>query len=79
MSRVVVKEVAYTSAARRQLGELPDVLHDACLEELRDQFQGEGMQEGGHVKALLLDDHVLRANLFVDKNGVLWVESVSAG
>lgn len=75
----MVREVAYTGAARRQLGEMPEALHDACLEELRDQFQGEGLQEGGHVKALLLGEHVLRANLFVDKNGVLWVESVSAG
>lgn len=61
------------------MGELPQDAHDALLEELRAEFRGRDLQAGEHVKALLLEDLVVRANLFADQDGVLWVESVSAG
>jgi len=74
-----IRAVEFTSGARRQLGDLPADAHDACLEELRAQFEGEELQEADHVKALLIDDVVVRVNLFADKDGILWAESLSAG
>lgn len=76
---VRVRDVSFTKSARRQMGDLPAEAHDAILEELRDQFRDEDLQEGEHVKALLLEELVVRANLFLDQDGILWVESVSAG
>ena len=77
--QILVREVAFTAGARRQLGELQAELHDACLGELRDQYEGQELSEGDHVQALVLEQRVVRANLFVDKNGILWVESLRLG
>mgnify|MGYP001413433278 CR=1 FL=1 len=74
-----IRDVSYTKTARRQMGELPEDAHDALLEELRQEFRGHELQPGEHVKALLLEELVVRANLFADQDGMLWVESVSAG
>lgn len=76
---VRIRDVAWTKGARRQMGEIPPAAHDALLEELRAQFRGRELQPGDHVKALLIDELVVRANLFADQDGMLWVESVSAG
>lgn len=76
---VRIRDVAWTKGARRQMGQIPPAAHDALLEELRLQFRGRDLAPGDHVKALLIEQVVVRANLFADQDGMLWVESVSAG
>jgi hypothetical protein len=77
--QIHIREVSYTSAARRQLATLPGALHDALYEELREAFQGQELRDGLHVQTLILGERVVRANLFADKDGTLWVDAVAVG
>lgn len=71
-----IRQVSFTGGARRQLADLPPALHDTLYEELREQFTGAVLTEGIHVQTLIVDGSVVRANLFVDADGSLWIDAI---
>lgn len=58
------------------LAELPTALVEALFAQLRE-LEGEELVTGDHVKLLLVERRAVRANLFVDTDGTLWVVQVA--
>ena len=71
-----IREVQHVARVAEQLALLPGELSGPLYEQLHG-FRGRELQDGEHVELLLVAGRAVRLNLFVDRDGTLWIEALA--
>jgi hypothetical protein len=77
MSADRVQAVRWLEGLRPARGGLPDEVVDAVDAALGAR-QGAALAGGDHVELLWVAGRAVRVNLFLDRDGTLWVEGLAA-
>ena len=74
---VVVTSYAHAGKVGDHLAKLPREVTDALYARL-EAYVGRSFPLGPHVEHLRVEDKRVRANLFLDVDGTLWIHVVAA-